>query len=315
MHAKLAKFERQVAREPAAAEILNEHVETLAARTVAADDRFVELGYEVDAAREELIFRENENHSLQTSLGLIVSENSRLSRRLTASDSAVDKARSQLEQKKAAFTAAEAERDNLAALDKAKERHPIKASTQSARLEVMSSSAVAEAEFWLGLLARAETSRTAQGNAFDAIVASNAVDKKVALLRNSLQVKECQVQELEQSRSTLIEVVDALLKILKTRDSALASAEDRIKSMAQQMVRLEVETNLAKSQETIEEINLQLPCECRERTVTDGARNKARTNWTELLQELDNYVSHNGKCSERIRVRGSETLLVDTITF
>lgn len=315
MRAKLAEFERQVAPEPAAAKLPTEHVETLAVRTVAADERVVELRGEVDSAREELIFRENENHSLQMSLDLIVSENLRLSRRLTESDSAVDKARSQLEQKKTAFTAAKAERNNLTALPKANERRPIKANTPSTRLEVMSSSAIAEAERWLGLLARTERNRAAERKAVDAIVASNTVDKKVALLQNSLQVKECQVQELEQSRLTLAEVADALLKTLKSRDTALVSAEDRIKFLAQRVVQLEAEANLARSQETIEEINSPLPRERRARTVIDWTDRKARINWTELLQELDNYVSHNGKYSERTRVRGSEKLLADTITF
>ena len=318
MRAKLAKFERQVAREPAAAEILNEHVETLAAQTVAADKRVVELEGEVDSAREELFFRENENHSLQTSLGLIVSEKSRLSHRLTESDSAVDKARSQLDQKKTALTAAEAERDKLAALFKTDERRPTKANAPSTRLEVMSSSAVGESELWLGMLARTETNRATKRKVVDAIVSGDTVDKKVALLQKSLQVKECQVQELEQSRLTLIEVADALLKTFKMRDTALASANERIKFMDKRVVQLEAGANLAKSQERIDEIdeiNSQPPCERQERTVTDDARKKARMNWTELLQELDNYVSHNGKYSERIRVRSSEKLLADTITL
>jgi hypothetical protein len=179
----------------------------------------------------------------------------------------------------------------------------------------MSSSAIAEAERWLGLLARTEMNRAAERKVVDAIAASNTADKKVVLLQNSLQVKECQVQELEQSRLTLIEVADALLKTLKTRDTALASAEEKIKFLAQQVVQLEARANLAKSRQTIEEINSQLPRARCERTVIDGFRKKARMNWTELLQELENYVSHNGKYSVRARVHGSEKLLADTITF
>ena len=315
MRAKLAEFERQVAREPAAAEISNEHVQWLAAQTAAADKLVVELAREADLAREELFSQENENYSLQTSLALIVNEKSRLSQRLTESDSVLDKARSQLAQKKAASTAAEAERHRLAALYKANERRPTKAYPASTRLEVMSSGAVAEEELWRGLLACAETNRAAEHKVVDAIVAGNTADKKVVLLQNSLQAKECQVQELEQSRLTLIEVVGALLKTFKMRDTALAGAEERIKVLARRVVQLETEANLARSQKTIEEINSQVPCERQEPTFADGAGRKARMNWTELLQELDNYVSCNGKYSERIRVCGSEKLLADTITL
>jgi chromosome segregation ATPase len=315
MHAKLAEFERQVARQPTAAEIPNEHVESLTAQTAAADKLVVELGSEVDLAREELFSLENENYSLQTSLALIGNEKSRLSRRLTESDSAVDKARSQLAQKKTALTAAEAERNRLAALHIANERRPTKANPPSTRPEVMSSSALAEEELWLGLLARAETSGAAERKVVDAIIAGNTVDKKVVLLQNSLQAKECQVQELEQSRLVLIEVAGALLKTFKMRDTTLASAEERIKFLAQRVVQLEAEANLAESQETIEEINSQLPCDRQERTVTDGAHRKAHINWTELLQELDDYVGYKGKYSERNLVYGSEKLLADTIAL
>jgi hypothetical protein len=312
MRAKPAKFE-QAAREPAAAEIPNQHVGTLAAQTVAANKRVVELGGDVASAREELFFQENQNHSLQTSISLIVSEKSRLSHRLTESDSAVAKARSQLDQKKTALTAAEAERTKLAALFKANERRPTKSNTPSTHLEAISSSTVAEAELWLGIPAHTEMNRAAERKLVDANVPGNTVDKKVALLQKFLQVKECQVQELEQSRLTLIEVADALQKSFKTRDAALASADERIRFLAQRVVQLEAGANLAKSQETIDEINSQLPCGCPERIITDYARKKARMNWIEILQELENYVSHNG--SERNRVRGSERLLADTITF
>jgi hypothetical protein len=108
--AELAEPERQAAREVAAAWVLNARRETLAARTAraaAADKRIAELEDELNATREELALRENENQSLQTSLDLVVAENSR---RSVAEIDLLD----ELEQTKMALFAAEAERNELA---------------------------------------------------------------------------------------------------------------------------------------------------------------------------------------------------------
>jgi chromosome segregation ATPase len=113
---ELAELEQQVARETAATWILNARRDTLAARAArAAEKRIAELEGDLGSEREQLVLLENENHSLQSSLELTVSENSRLSCRLTESDAAGDRARSQLEQMKTTLTSVEAERNRLAA--------------------------------------------------------------------------------------------------------------------------------------------------------------------------------------------------------
>lgn len=149
----LAELDQQMAREIAAARILNERLNQLA--WLAADKWIAELESELGSAREELLVWENNNHSLQTSLEMIAGENSRLFRRLAESDVVVDKVRSQIAQLKTVLRAAEAERNKLAAV-------------------------------------------------------VNAANKK-PVLQNSLQAKDRQVQELEHSRSKLIENATEML--------------------------------------------------------------------------------------------------------
>ena len=79
-------LEQQVVPQSAVAPKLMDRWETLAARAArvsSADKRIAELEGELAAAREALVLREDENHSLQTSLDLIGGDNSRLSSYIT----------------------------------------------------------------------------------------------------------------------------------------------------------------------------------------------------------------------------------------
>jgi chromosome segregation ATPase len=110
-----AKHAEQMAREAAAAWILNARRETLAARAAkakAADERFAELEAKLDSALERIAFQDNENQSLQMSLDLTVRENLRLSNGLSESDAALEKISSELEQLKTS----EAERNKLSSV-------------------------------------------------------------------------------------------------------------------------------------------------------------------------------------------------------
>jgi chromosome segregation ATPase len=109
-----AKYiEQQLAREAAAAWILNARRETLAARAArakAADERIIDLEAKLDAVLARIAFQDNENRSLQTSLDLTAGENLRLSGHLSESNAKVEEISSQLEQ----VRMREAERDRLA---------------------------------------------------------------------------------------------------------------------------------------------------------------------------------------------------------
>ncbi len=298
---RVAQLEQLVLREAAASR-----------RAAAADRPVAELDGRLTSAREELVHRENENQSLQRSFDLIVCENSRLSCRLAESDSEVNKLRSQLEQMKTTRTVAEIDRNKLnAAVNEAIERRQTEINTLNTRLEAASSRAVAAekvlAEVRHRLLVRTAENSIAERKAADATVTRNAADKELKLLQNSLQMKEREVQELEQSRSKLIEATTILLKTFKRRETTLARAEKRIKLLGERFAELEAKANRIKSQEKIDELNPQLPCE--------RARRETHTNWAELHRELEDYIKHDNRYSEQIQLRSTEALLASTITF
>jgi hypothetical protein len=93
--------EQQVAREAAAAWILNARREILATRATrakAADERVAELEAKLDTALERIAFQDNENQSLRTSLDLNARENLLLSSHLSESNAKLEEISSQLEQ-------------------------------------------------------------------------------------------------------------------------------------------------------------------------------------------------------------------------
>ena len=298
---KYAELEQQVARESAIARTLNSGRETLAARAArvgAADKRIAELESELGMAREALVLRENENHSLQTSFDLIASDNLSLSSRLTERDAAVDEAHSQLKQIKTTLAAVEVERNKLvAAVAETNEKRQTETNTLNTRLEAMSARAITAekllAEARQSLLACSEEKSSAERKLTDATAARHAADKNLELLQNSLRVKERQVKELEQNCSKLIEGADALLKTLKTREAALTRAEERIKLLDD--AQLKTKAALAKPQNKINEVDSQSRCERMGRTVLEGVRKKApevvrkkaHTDYSLLKRELD----------------------------
>lgn len=291
----------------------------------AADQGLVEPEGEVGSAREEIVHWKNENRSLEKSLDLLASENSRLTCCLTEKDSALqasltagDEARSRLEQMKTALTATEAELNKLAfALNETNESRQTEINILHTRLEAMSSRAVTAekllADARQGWLVHIEENSIVQHNISDAIEARNMAEKELERLRNSLTAKERQLQEHEQSRLKLIESTDTLLAAFKMRDMALARSEERIKMLTERVAQLEVEVKSA-SQREIEQLNSQLQRERMERTIGERAHKIVRTNFAEPQPELDNYITHDGDC-ERVQMPSTQSLLADTITF
>ena len=273
-------LEQQVVPQSAVAPTLMDRWETLAARAArvsSADKRIAELEGELAAAREALVLRENENHSLQTSLDLIGGDNSRLSYYITERDAALDEAQSQLKQIKTALTAAEVKTRKLAAaVQQANEKRLAEVDPLNTRLEAMTASTVTAerllAEAQQRLQACSEEKSSAERKLADTTAARHAADKNIALLQNSLRVKEKQAQDLEQALSTLIEGAEPLQKTLKERDAALARAEKKIKVL--QDARAEAEAHLAKVHRVVEQLGSQQRCERVERTEPDGAGKK-----------------------------------------
>jgi chromosome segregation ATPase len=220
----------QARQRPLLKAIPDEQLDLLVAR-----EQIAELEGSLDSARQGLLTLQTQNQSLQSSLGLIVGENSRLFHRLTESNALLDKAHSENAQMKTALSAAEAERDELAA-------------------------------------------------------ALDAANQKLQL-QNSLQEKERQVQEFDQSRAKLIEGANTLLKIVTTRDRALDRAEERMKLLAEQVAQLKADVDLARIQGKMEELKLQLRSESAEAAVTENAGREAHAICAELLAATITFVN------------------------
>jgi chromosome segregation ATPase len=280
---------------------------------IAAATRGV-LERELGLAREELIHSQNRNRSLQASFNLIISEISRLSGRLTERDAAAHRARSQLEEMKAALTialtTAEAEHNKLAAaVDEVNEKRQAEFNTLNTRLELTLSRAVAAekllAEARQSWLLRIDENSTAERKVADAAHARNATDKKLELLQNSLQIKMREVHDLEQSRLKLLEATNTFTKGFKTRAAALARAKRRINFLVRRVAQLEADTGVAKSHEELVECDSSL------------RRGRIAHNVAEAEQrpDLDAYVRRDYRYSKQAQSPSTKTLLADTITF
>jgi hypothetical protein len=153
----------------------------------AVNKRVAELEDELDSARESLTLRENENRSLQTSLNLIVSENSRLSRRLAESE---------------------------VAADEATEKRRTETNTLNTCLEAVPSRVIAAEKLLTGvlqsLLARNDEKRAAERKVVDGTDACDAFDKTLERLQNPLLTK------LPAERVNQLDAVVDLVKVQKT---------------------------------------------------------------------------------------------------
>jgi hypothetical protein len=317
--------------------------------STAADKVIARPDSELDSAREELIHWKNENRSLRTSLDLLLSENSRLSRCLTDRDAAdnrlaelenklaaartelviqenenrslqaalaeADPARSQPEQMKTPLIAAEIKLNKLAfGATKTNEKRHTEISMLRADLEAMlSRAATAEklfADAHRSWLVRIEGDSIAERKLADATEACNVAERKLELLQNLFQLKEHEVQQLGESRLKLTEGICTLLRALKTRDAALLRAEEMVKMLVERVAKLEIEV----SQKRIVELTSQLQCGRMVRTIAEVVSEKECSNCTEPQRELGNCFEHHSEY-ERTQVRTSQSLLADTLTF
>ncbi len=178
----------------------NTYLDVMRSRATTAEQQLEET-------RQSLVAHTEQNTSL-------VSDNSRLSRSLAESNTAVETAHSQLDQMKTLLAAAMAERDKLgAALAKADESHHTEIDALKLRLE-------------------AACSRAANSDMQLAEVRRSLLEK-LELLQNSLQAKIGEVNQLRQSHAKLIEETHMLLKSVDRRDRALADANGKIRLLAE----------------------------------------------------------------------------------
>jgi chromosome segregation ATPase len=247
-------------------------------------------------------------------------ENAGLTERLAKSDTAHRGTDSRLEYLQTALTAAETDCTRLSG--EARD-YRIEASVLHDRLATMSSRAeIAErllADARECLLARIEENAATERNLANATAARRDAGSELHQLQDLLRLKQCQINELEQSRLKLIAATNTLLKTFQNRDAALVHADDEIKvlngrivELEAQIAQLEAQAHQANSRRETAKAHAQS-----HQTVilpgADDAGEKIRKKWAELARELAKLAKLKPQLVAPIQ--GGSSLLASTITF
>ncbi|MBV9556112.1 MAG: hypothetical protein JO254_03455 [Pseudolabrys sp.] len=290
---QVSDLERQLAHETSQRRTLSDDKRSLTDQFDASEKRGIELEGELAAARERLALLEDEKSSLQNAYEQATGESGRLTRRLTETENTLTTTRAQLGKVETSFGEAHAERGRLAAaLDEVRERHQGEASSLNMRLDALQSRA-ATAEKLLtearqNLIARTEEVRAFDRKAVEATIARNNADKRLAQIETTHDARERQIKDLEQSRAALVERTNALTKTLKTRETALSRAEERIQQLTERTGHLEadIQVNRTNIEQRVEDLSAALQRERMERAVVEGALEAARKDNSRLQSEV-----------------------------
>jgi chromosome segregation ATPase len=293
VRAEVANLESQLAQETANGRALSEANQILVDHADSADKRIVELQSEGALMREKLLLLENDKRSLQTALDQTLAETSRLSRRLTESENALTAARVRLEQMDISLAAAENERATLAAArDEADERHRSEAYALNLQLEALRSRA-ATAEELLSqvrqtVVTHTEEVRVLERKVVEATIARNATEKVIEQLTAARDALEGKTRELEQGRASLTERSNSLAKTLMARETSLAHAEQKIKSLTDRIAKIKVDAGAyrTKTKQRIDELNASLQRERAEFAVARGALETTRKDYARLQRDM-----------------------------
>jgi crescentin len=296
--AQISELERQLAQETAQRKALSENRRVLTDQLDSAEKRVVELEAELAALRERGTLLEDDKKSLQTALDNATAENSRLTRRLTESENTLTATRAQLGKVESSFAEAYAERSRLAALlDETKEQHQAERNTLNMRLDALQSrTGTAEkmlADARQSLIARTEEVRAFDRKAVEATIGHTNAEKKLTALEAAHEERERQMRDLETSRGALVERSNALTKTLKTRETSLARAEEKIQQLTERVGHLEADIQVSRTniEKRVEDLTAALQRERMERSVVEGALEAARKDNSRLQSEVGSLRS------------------------
>jgi crescentin len=290
---QIAEIERQLAQESSQRRSLAEGQRVLEEQYDIAEKRNIEIDSELAGAREKLALLEDEKRSLQIAVDQSLNESARLTRRLTESENNLTATRAQLGKVEASFAEAYAERGRLAAaLAESKEQHQADHNSLNMRLDALQSR-VATAERLLGearqnLVARTEEVRAFDRKAVEATIGRNNSEKRLAQIEAAHEGRERLIKDLEQSRAALAERANALTKTLKSRETALSRAEEKIAALTDRKGHLEADIQVSRTniEKRIEDLSSALQREQMERAVIEGALEAARKDNSRLQGEV-----------------------------
>jgi chromosome segregation ATPase len=234
--------------------------------------------------------------------------------RLSETIAQLEAMRSELEQTQAALVARENERDQIkSAANDASELHRRDYSSLNGRLEAMTSRALAMeglvADVGRCLLLKIEENKASEHEVASASLARNAAVEAL----NLLQAKTHQVQELEQTRTTLIASATTLLNAFEIRVTALAATKRNLDSLEKRLAATEMKATAA--QKKMRALNSELQNERAKREAAEATLEKARADYIRLRCAVDGLVKREELPPRRAKAHSAQSLLASTIAF
>jgi chromosome segregation ATPase len=288
-----ATIQDQLGEETNRRRALDDEKQLLLARAESTNKRLIESEAAGNLIREKHSLLENERDSLQSALDQTLGQSSRASRRLSEVENALGEARGRIQQLENNLSSAEEERQKTsAALDEANQNRQSEVYALTLKLDAMKSrAATAEkllAELRQNLVARTEEIRVTEGKLADATVGRSAAEKKAEQHAAATETAERQAKRHEQARLALMERVKTLSETIKSRDSALAVAEDKIRSLGNrgELLKAEATSSSAKAEMRIEQLNAAVERERAARAVAEGALEATRADYARSQREF-----------------------------
>jgi crescentin len=291
--AQIADLEGQLAQQIGENKALNDENSHLDERLTAADKRIIALESDLNGARQRLLIAEDEKRAQQSMLDKASAEAARMSRKLAEMEASLNAAQSRLRHVEGNFAELNTERGRLArALEEANERSDHERATQRSRFESLQARAAATDKL-LGearghLLARAEEIRDYDRRLSDVSLERDTLQTRLADLEADRIHQDSLVQELTQTRGSLLERGGALTRAFTAKEAALERAEDTIGALNERIGNLE-QTLAADRQthaDTVDELNAALRREKLERAVAEGALETARKDLARVMRDV-----------------------------
>ena len=312
---EIADLDSKLSAETLDRQTLADEHRIIADQSQAAGKRLGTLESDIVAARQKLALSDDERRTLQISLDNTVTEVTRLSRQLADNNNVLAGAQTRLAQLETSLAETETERSRLvSALDEANERHRSESSAQTMRLDALQSRAATAEKLLVearsNLAARADEVRALDRKMTDATIGRNAAEKKLAQLESAQQTQERQIKDLEQARAALVERNTALGKNMRTRETDLARAEEKIASSNDLIARLEADIAASRSrtEKRVEDLNAMLERERMDRSVTEGALEATRKDNARLTRDntrLEASLRQSEEAASGKRTRGT----------
>ncbi len=280
---------------PAEATTLRDENRRLNEKMTAANKRIISLESDINAARQRLLMADDEKRAQQASIDKMSVESARLARKVAETEASLNATQGRLRQVEANFAEVNNERARLVtALDESNERHDHELSSQRMRFEALQARA-SSTDNLLGearehLLARAEEIRDYDRRLTDVTNERDNLHARVADLEADRIRRESELQEMDHTRSTLMERSAALTRAYAGKEAALSRAEEAVATLTEQVERLTAEkTNDRQlAEKAIEELGAALRREKLDRSVVEGALETARKDFARVMREVMN---------------------------